>query len=94
MQPLVWTALGAGVVVFAIAAAFTRFRVRAKTMWIVTAVSAILPIVVFAALLGSKSAGLAALIVPVLGSYMWAAFTMGLWGCSLLTLAFRSRVEA
>jgi hypothetical protein len=93
LQPILWMALGAGSAVFVIAGALSGFRVRAKTLWIITAAFAAVPILVFAGMLGSKSAGLGALIVPVIGSYIWAAFAIGLWGAWGVFRLFGPNVE-
>lgn len=82
---LVWVGLGAGVATFFLVALFGRFRVRARTMWIVTAVFAAVCVAGAAALLGVKSVGMAALLIPFLGAYAWCAWAVGFWGAWLLT---------
>jgi hypothetical protein len=94
LQPLSWMALASGVIAFALAAAFSGWRVRAKTLWIITAAAAIVPILVFAALLGNSSLGLGVLVVPVMGAFLWGAFLVGLWGSWLVSLPFRRRATA
>jgi hypothetical protein len=87
-----WLAVAAGVLIYLAAALVARRpSLRARTMWIITAVAALLPILAFALALGDKRFGLAALFVPVLGAHLWAAFAAGFWGAWFLALPFRRR---
>ena len=91
--PLAWAGPAAGLVTFLIVGAFTGFRVRFKAMVIVSVVFALLPVLAFALLIGSKSAGMAALFIPILGAYAWVAWAVGFWGAWLVSLLFRRSAE-
>jgi len=87
-----WVAFAAGVFAYLVAAAVARrLWLRARTMWIITAVATLPPILGFALALGDSRAGLGILFVPVIGGHLWAAFAAGLWGAWLLALPFRRR---
>ena len=90
---LAWGGPLAGLVMFLIVGAITRFRVRFKVMVIVSAVFALLPVLAMALLLGDSRAGMAALIIPILGAYAWIAWAVGFWGAWLVSLLFRRNVE-
>jgi hypothetical protein len=88
---VIWMGLGAGVVTFLLVAVFSLGRVRGKTMGIVTAVFAVVPMLVFAGLLGVPSMGMAVLLIPVLAGFAWCAWAVGFWGAWLLTLPLLRR---
>jgi len=92
LRDYAWGALAAGIFVYLAAALVARRpSLQARTMWIISAAAALLPILGFALALGDRRAGLGVLFVPMLGGHLWAAFAAGLWGAWLLALPFRRR---